>query len=234
MILARRRRIGDYRAVLAVPLMRDGAVEGVLLLGRPEPGPFSQRQIDLVQTFADQAVIAIENSRLLREIRARTDDLSESLQQQTATAEVLKVISRSAFDLQTVLDTLVELAARLCDADEGTIFRPADTGYRLAASHGLAPEQKNHLASFSSVPERGSVVGRTLLERKTVHVPDVQADPEYAPSAARRAFKRTHDARCTAVTRGRADRRVRLDPLSSSARSATSRSSSRRHSPTRP
>ena len=178
--------IGHYRAVLAVPLMRDGAVEGVLLLGRPEPGPFSQRQIDLVQTFADQAVIAIENSRLLREIRARTDDLSESLQQQTATAEVLKVISRSAFDLQTVLDTLVELAARLCDADEGTIFRPADTGYRLAASHGLAPEQKNHLATFSSVPERGSVVGRTLLERRTVHVPDVQADPEYAPSAGRR------------------------------------------------
>ena len=178
--------IGHYRAVLAVPLMRDGAVEGVLLLGRPEPGPFSQRQIDLVQTFADQAVIAIENSRLLREIRARTDDLTESLQQQTATAEVLKVISRSAFDLQTVLDTLVELAARLCDADEGTIFRPADTGYRLAASHGLAPEQKNHLATFSSVPERGSVVGRTLLERRTVHVPDVQADPEYAPSAGRR------------------------------------------------
>ncbi|MGA7996991.1 MAG: GAF domain-containing protein [Bradyrhizobium sp.] len=178
--------IGHYRAVLAVPLMRDGAVEGVLLLGRPEPGPFSQRKIDLVQTFADQAVIAIENARLLREIRARTDDLSESLQQQTATAEVLKVISRSAFDLQTVLDTLVVSAARLCDADEGTIFRPADTGYRLAASHGLALEQKNHLATFSSVPERGSVVGRTLLERKTIHVPDVQADPEYAPSAARR------------------------------------------------
>ncbi|MGZ3296881.1 MAG: GAF domain-containing protein, partial [Xanthobacteraceae bacterium] len=178
--------IGHYRAVLAVPLMRDGAVEGVLLLGRPEPGPFSQRQIDLVQTFADQAVIAIENARLLREIRARTDDLSESLQQQTATAEVLKVISRSAFDLQTVLDTLVVSAARLCDADEGTIFRPADTGYRLAASHGLAPEQKNHLATFSSVPERGSVVGRTLLDGKTVHVPDVQADPEFSPSASRR------------------------------------------------
>jgi signal transduction histidine kinase len=138
---------------------------------------FNDMGARLQESYAD-----LENK-----VEQRTAELSESLQQQTATAEVLKVISRSAFDLQTVLDTLVESAARLCDADEGTIFRPADTGYRLAANHGLAPEQKNHLAMFSSVPERGSVVGRTLLECKTVHVPDVQADPEFAPSAARRS-----------------------------------------------
>jgi signal transduction histidine kinase/CheY-like chemotaxis protein len=108
------------------------------------------------------------------------------LQQQTATADVLKVISRSAFDLQTVLNTLVGSAARLCDADEGTIFRPSDGVFYLAASCGLDAEQENKLRTFASVPERGSVVGRTLLDAKTVHVPDVQADPEYAPSSARR------------------------------------------------
>jgi len=158
-------------------------------------GDFAQRISiktgDELEGLADQfnemgARLQESYADLEHKVEQRTAELSESLQQQTATAEVLKVISRSAFDLQTVLDTLVESAARLCDADEGTIFRPADTGYRLAASHGLAPEQINHLATFTSVPERGSVVGRTLLEGKTVHVPDVQADPEFSPSAGRR------------------------------------------------
>ena len=179
--------LAGARTIVAVPMLKENEVIGAIGIFHQEVHPFTDKQIELVTNFAKQAVIAIENARLLRELRARTDDLSESLQQQTATADVLKVISRSAFDLQTVLDTLVESAARLCDADEGTIFRPAEAGYGLAASHGLAPEQKNHLATFSSVPERGSVVGRTLLECRTVHVPDVQADPEYAPSAGRRS-----------------------------------------------
>lgn len=119
-------------------------------------------------------------------VEQRTAELREALQQQTATADVLKVISRSTFDLQTVLDTLVGSAARLCDADEGTIFRPRDGVFFLAASCGLDAEQENKLRTFATVPERGSVVGRTLLDCKTVHVPDVQADPDYAPSSARR------------------------------------------------
>lgn len=137
---------------------------------------FNDMGARLQESYAD-----LENK-----VERRTAELSESLQQQTATADVLKVISRSAFDLQTVLDTLVGSAARLCDADEGTIFRPSDGVFYLAASCGLDAEQENKLRTFASVPERGSVVGRTLLDARTVHVPDVQADPEYAPSSARR------------------------------------------------
>lgn len=137
---------------------------------------FNEMGARLQESYAD----------LEKKVEQRTTELSESLQQQTATADVLKVISRSAFDLQTVLNTLVGSAARLCDADEGTIFRPRDGVFYLAASCGLDAEQENKLRTFASVPERGSVVGRTLLDRKTVHVPDVHADPEFAPSSARR------------------------------------------------
>jgi signal transduction histidine kinase len=171
--------IGAYRAVLAVPLMRDGAVEGVLLLGRPTPGAFSQRQVDLVQTFADQAVIAIENVRLFDEVQARTEDLRESLQQQTATAEVLKVISRSTFDLQTVLDTLIESAAQLCEANAAHVYLGEDETYKLAACSGFSQEYKDFLKQRAILPGRDTLVGRTVQEGRIVSIPDILLDTEY-------------------------------------------------------
>jgi len=171
--------IGAYRAVLAVPLMRDGAVEGVLLLGRPEPGPFSQRQIDLVQTFADQAVIAIENVRLFEEVRAKTSDLSESLQQQTATAEVLKVISRSAFDLDVVLNSLTRSAVELCNATYGAISLYRGGVLVFMAQTGCTPEFAELLWSHPAKLDRKSVTGRTGLLRTVVQVPDVMLDEDY-------------------------------------------------------
>jgi signal transduction histidine kinase len=172
--------IGAYRAVLAVPLMRDGAVEGVLLLGRPAPGPFSQRQVDLVQTFADQAVIAIENVRLFDEVQERTMDLQESLQQQTATADVLKVISRSAFDLESVLTTLTESAKLLCGAAVGVIFRREGDVYRFAASTMDLPHTyREHEQKATIQADRGTLIGRVALERGVVHIPDAWTDSDY-------------------------------------------------------
>src|SRR5262249_18298163 len=117
---------GNWRATVAVPMLRDGKPVGTISVAKAEPVPFSERQIKLSRTFADQAVSAIENVRLFDEVQARTEELSESLRQQTATADVLKVISRSTFNLQAVLDTLVESAARLCDADVANLWRPKE------------------------------------------------------------------------------------------------------------
>src|SRR5215211_561157 len=119
-------RIGNFRAMLGVPLMRDGRVEGVFSLARPEPGPFTERQAELVQTFADQAVIAIENARLFDEVKARTRDLAESLEQQTATSEVLRVISSTPDDLEPVFQSMLENATRICDAEIGVLLRYED------------------------------------------------------------------------------------------------------------
>jgi two-component system, NtrC family, sensor kinase len=163
---------GNYRSGLGVPLLREGETIGVFALTRSEVRPFSDTQIELVQNFAAQAVVAIENVRLLNE-------LHESLQQQSATADVLKVISRSAFDLQTVLDTLVESAARLCDSDSAAIHRPKGDSYPYVASYGLPDEYNNYMRSRPLVAGRGTVLGRAVIERKPVQVTDVQADPEY-------------------------------------------------------
>jgi two-component system NtrC family sensor kinase len=172
------RRMG-HRTTLVVPLVREGESIGAIGLRRTEVHPFSDKQIALLQTFADQAVIAIENVRLFDEVRARTHDLSESLQQQTATAEVLKAISRSAFDLKTVLDALVEAAARLCKADQGNIARERDGVYQRVATYGLSDDYTEYLTTYPVIPEPGTGMGRALLEGKVVHIPDVLADAGY-------------------------------------------------------
>ncbi|MGB6704321.1 MAG: GAF domain-containing protein, partial [Pseudolabrys sp.] len=174
-------KLMGLRAALGVPLVRDGHVFGVVNLFRTTPTAFTQKQIELAETFADQAVIAIENTRLFNELRHRTDDLSESLQQQTATADVLKVISRSSFDLRIVLRTLVESAAQLCEAQQAIVTQRGDDGlYRLAASFGFPDEFDEYMRQNPLAPGRATTTGRVALEGKMVHIPDVLADPEYA------------------------------------------------------
>jgi signal transduction histidine kinase len=172
-------KLGRFRTVLAIPLLREGTAIGALFLTRPEVEPFTQNQINLLTAFADQAVIAIENVRLFDEVQARTEELSESLRQQTATAEVLKTISRTVFDLQRVLETLLENAVHLCGAKHGMIFRYDGEYCRAAADYNNPP---GLLELWQRTPIRAgreTTTGRALLERRPVQITDVQADPDY-------------------------------------------------------
>jgi GAF domain-containing protein len=172
--------LGGVRSALVVPMLKDDELIGSFSVYRQAVRAFTDKQIALVQNFASQAVIAIENARLLNELRQRTDDLSEALEQQTATSDVLKVISRSQFDLQLVLDNLIETAARLCGAKRGVIFRRDGDLYGAAAFYNATPDLIDFVRRHPIAPGRHTITARVALERRAIHVADLQEDSEYA------------------------------------------------------
>jgi GAF domain-containing protein len=178
-------RVSGYRACLAVPMIRDGQVLGAIFVARKQAGLFPEAQVALLKTFADQAVIAVGNTRLLNELRQRTDDLTESLEQQTATSEVLKVISGSPTDIQPVLDAVGENAARLCEANNAVIFQLEGNMLRHVASYGHMPTTSHPVEGLPV--SRDTVTGRAVFERRTIHVHDLSAEDREYPEGSRHA-----------------------------------------------
>ncbi len=174
---------GRWRATLAVPMIRGVQVIGAIFVARATPGVFRDSQIELLKTFADQAVIAVENVRLFTELEARNSELRVALEQQTATSELLKVIGRSTFDLQPVFTTLAENAVRLCQAERALIFRFDGQVLRAMATHNVSPELKAFIEGNPIPPGRGSTTARAALEQRTNHVHDIQTDPDYTYGA---------------------------------------------------
>jgi GAF domain-containing protein len=164
------RKLG-VRTLLATPLLRKGVAIGAILIRRTEVRPFSDKQIALLKTFADQAVIAIENVRLLNELQVRNAQLTESLEQQTATSEILRVIASSPTEVQPVLNTVATNAARLCDASDAVVFRIQGDVLQPVAIYGPVPALPNPIS-------RGSTSGRAVIERRTIHIPDLSAESE--------------------------------------------------------
>lgn len=171
--------LGGARTSLGVALRKDDALLGVLILYRKEVRPFSERQVSLIESFADQAVVAMENARLLDQLHQRTDDLARSVDELSATGDVLRAISRSSTDLKAVLDTLLTTVARLCRADQTYMFRRHDELHHLVAAHGVPPDGEEYIRTHPFKPGRSTTSGRVALERRTVHIEDVLGDPEY-------------------------------------------------------
>ena len=178
-------KLGGFRSALAAPLMREGSAIGSIFLTRAAVDPFTQQEIELITTFADQAVIAIENTRLFEEVQARTRELQESLEYQTATSDVLGVISRSPTNVQPVFDTIVESASRLCSASYSVVWRYDGDLLHYAASHNFTSEVLDHiLRTYPKRPDRSVAAGRAILDGTVAHVPDMLADRDYAKELA--------------------------------------------------
>jgi PAS domain S-box-containing protein len=172
-------KLAGYRTMLGIPLLREDTVIGMFNVTRTRVEPFTDKEIELATTFADQAVIAIENARLFEELRDRQAELARSVDELTATGDVLKIISRSSVNLETVLETLVETVARLCRADQAVMHRRQDDKYHLVAECGLSSAAKEFILAHPPTADRGTISGRVASERRTVHIPDVLEDPGY-------------------------------------------------------